>query len=194
MLLFYGGELTINYQLTDEQIDNIVKEAVNDIGYTKKYQMLWGKENTICADDLIIQKYISKQSPDICKGVDNNGWGDQGIFWGMAVNNIKTDYLPLDRFLAQEICNQLYINHNIYGGIDIKTQVTIDDNNKIQQIVIAIPMLYKHSKQNIQNFLKYYLKDYQLTENFKLIINGTGSYVKHGPIADCGITRAQTCS
>lgn len=45
---------------------------------------------------LIATQNIGKQSPDIAQGVDADGWCDQGIFWGMAVNSPETHYMPRD--------------------------------------------------------------------------------------------------
>ena len=66
-------------------------------------------------------------------------------------------------------------------GLDIKTQITLDNNNKIAVAIAAIPML---QEQDLTNFI---IQELQETPN-KIIINGTGSYKYHSSIADCGIT------
>ena len=77
-----GGEVSSKAQFSDAQIAAYVRQAVNDIGYTREYMMKWGAENTICGDLLEVTTLIRQQSPDIAQGVNNNGWGDQGIFFG----------------------------------------------------------------------------------------------------------------
>ena len=71
-----GGEITSKAQYSAEDIAAFVRVAVNQIGYTKAYQRIWGKENTICGDDIEVTQHIGRQSPDIAQGVDKLGWGD----------------------------------------------------------------------------------------------------------------------
>lgn len=72
-----GGEVTSKANFTGEDIAAFVRAAVNQIGYTSVYQKRWGKENTICGDDIVVTPHISLQSADIAQGVNNDGWGDQ---------------------------------------------------------------------------------------------------------------------
>ena len=177
-----GGEVTSKADFSDEQIKSFVREAVNEVGYTKNYQKIWGNENTICGDELVVALHIGQQSPDIAQGVNANGWGDQGIFHGMAVNNSATDYMPEDWYLAKKIGQRLYDIR--YAGIDIKTQVTMRDGLP-EEIIVAIPMLHKHSVNDIANSVKFCCNG---NIDYKLTVNGTGRFVKHGPIGDCGTT------
>ena len=71
-----GGEITSKAQYSPEDIAAFVRIAVNQVGYTKAYQRFWGKENTICGDDIEVMQHIGRQSPDIAQGVDKLGWGD----------------------------------------------------------------------------------------------------------------------
>ena len=71
-----GGEITSTAQYSPEDIAAFVRIAVNQIGYTSAYQQIWGKENTICGDNIEVTQHISRQSPDIAQGVNNSGWGD----------------------------------------------------------------------------------------------------------------------
>ena len=177
-----GGEVTSTVNFTDEEIAGFVREAVREIGYTTAYQKLWGTANTISSDDLIVTSHITTQSPDIAQGVDADGWGDQGIFHGMAVNDPATDFLPRDWWLARRLGKHLYDTR--YAGIDIKTQVTLRDE-KIDEVVVAVPMMEKHYEYDVEAAVRFCCgggKDYPV------IINGTGRFVQHGPIADCGTT------
>jgi S-adenosylmethionine synthetase len=177
-----GGEITSTADINPLDITKYAMDAVNEIGYTKEYQKRWGKENTICGDDIIVTQHIGRQSPDIAQGVDADGWGDQGIFHGMAVNTPETDYMPADFYLAKKIGQHLYDIR--YAGLDIKTQVTMLDG-KPEEIVVAIPMLHKHSVQDIANAVKFCCGG---NTDYKLIINGTGRFVRHGSVGDCGTT------
>lgn len=176
-----GGEVSSQVQLTDECIANIVCEAVNEIGYTKAYQQQWGAENTICGDDLDVTIHIGQQSPDIAQGL--RGWGDQGIFFGYCEYRPNTDGMPLDHSIAKTLCKHLF--ESGLGGLDIKTQVVMDDA-KVRKVIVAIPLLpddYEYRKRKVKRLVHSVVKG-----NYELIINGTGAYVKHSSIADCGTT------
>ena len=145
-----GGEITSKYNFSKEELELFVKEAIKQIGYTAAYQKRWGKQNTISCEDIIVQQHISQQSNDIAIGVAN-GWGDQGIMFGLAINSPQTDYMPKDIYLARKIGKHLFDTK--YAGLDIKTQVTLY-NNEVKEVIVAIPMLYKHNKTDIQNIVK----------------------------------------
>lgn len=177
-----GGEVSSKTFFSEEKLAEFVKTAVNEIGYSEKYQNLWGKENTICGDDLEVVSHITGQSPDIAQGVNASGWGDQGIFYGMAVNDPTTGYMPKDWFLAQKIGRHLYDQR--IGGIDIKTQVTLNDG-KIEEVIVAIPTGKRNYEYDAEMAARYCCGG---GHDYPIIVNGTGRYVKHGPIADCGTT------
>lgn len=172
-----GGEVSSSCQFTPEQITGFVREAVNEIGYTKEYQEQWGKENTICGDDLEVNILLSQQSRDIAKGL--MGWGDQGIFFGYAEPNPETSYMPLDHTYAKRLCKRLFDER--VGGLDIKTQVMM--NGAVKEVVVAIPLLGIQSLNPIRDLVHD-----TIPGDYKLIINGTGRYVSHSSIADCGTT------
>lgn len=175
-----GGEITSTADITNAEIDRFVREAVNSIGYTKEYQKKWGKENTICADDLEIVTHITQQSSEIASGVyQNEGWGDQGIFFGYAEPNEATFGMPLDYSIARKLNKSLF--ESGLGGLDIKTQV-ITRNDKIEQVIAAVPTLTNDTKE-IEDYIKFILQG-----DYSLIVNGTGVYKTHSPIADCGVT------
>lgn len=182
-----GGEITTKASISAEKW---VKEAVEEIGYTKKYAEKWGKENTICSDDLQVRVLFSTQSPDIAQGVNRDGWGDQGIFFGYAENNPDTNYMPLDHFLAKELNNILYnkAKKEGIGGLDIKTQITLDDDDMIEEIIVAIPAKDKKEFDKIKRIVETWAAKKNITPTTKTIINGTGKYIKHSSMGDCGTT------
>ncbi|WP_161982813.1 methionine adenosyltransferase domain-containing protein [Candidatus Deianiraea vastatrix] len=155
----------------------LCQKALIDIGYNKDYIAKWGGENVINYEEIHVNTFISKQSQTIAQGL--SGWGDQGIFFGMAVRNESTDYMPFDYFLAKDINKKLFASN--LGGLDIKTQV-VTKGNDITKIIVAIPLLNNDTK-NVEEFVRQNYKG-----NYELIVNGTGSYISHSSIADCGIT------
>ena len=173
-----GGEISGCVSL--RQPKNYIKQALAEIGYTSEYAARWGN-NTIQPDKLKIINLIGTQSSEICQGVCQGGWGDQGIFVGYACqgeNNISKE-----QFLARHLNHALYekAKNSKTLGLDIKTQITLDDKNKIETVIVAIPML---KPTNLTDFI---VKTLEETPK-KLIINGTGTYKCHASIADCGIT------
>lgn len=181
-----GGEITSKVQFSALQMQCFVKKAVETIGYTAEYAAEW-KEQCTNAQRLEITCHISQQSPDIAQGVNRGGWGDQGIFWGMAVPTPETDYMPMDIFLARRIGRELYERR--IGGIDIKTQVTLDGTDT-PEVVVAIPLnsSRKWLKPCIAYIVEENVRQYIGNANPRITINGTGEYQIHGSVGDCGTT------
>ena len=175
-----GGEVSSTAKFTNEEIASFVREAVNDIGYTREYMEKWGAENTICGDLLDVSILIRQQSPDIAQGL--SGWGDQGIFFGMASYDKQTNGMPFDHTLAKRLCKALF--ESGLGGLDIKTQIVTDDN-RLRKVIVAIPLLPETPIKKVKKFIKSRLRG---LGRYQLIVNGTGRYVQHSTIADCGTT------
>lgn len=184
-----GGEVTSKAQISHAEIQRHVRDAVNKIGYTPQYQLEWGEKNTICGETLNVLIFITQQSPDIASGVNRDTWGDQGIFFGYATPNPETEYMPTDHALAKRLCRKLFFSN--IGGLDIKTQVEMIGTGKkeeVERVIIAIPI--KGTSQEQQTAVK---KITELTRRvipgeYEIVINGTGTYLTHSSIADCGIT------
>lgn len=173
-----GGEVSSTHHFSAQEIRQFVRAAVNEIGYTREYMERWGAENTICGDLLEVTSLISQQSGDIAQGLD--GWGDQGIFFGYCEFRPKTCGMPIDHHIAKRLCKELF--ESGIGGLDIKTQV-VTRNDKVEKVIVAIPLLDETSKKTVKHFVRSRVKGL-----YQLIINGTGRYVKHSSIADCGTT------
>lgn len=172
-----GGEVSSKVEFPLSEIKKHVRAAVNEIGYTKEYQEKWGADNTICGDYLEVTSHISQQSPDIAQGL--TGWGDQGIFFGYCEYRPDTCGMPVDHTIAKRLCKALF--ESGLGGLDIKTQIITRDD-KIEKIIVAIPLLDTPVKR-VKRFVRRQVKG-----RYKLIVNGTGRYVQHSSIADCGTT------
>lgn len=173
-----GGEVSSKHHFTDNEIARYVRDAVNDIGYTREYMDRWGSENTVCGDLLDVTVAITQQSPDIAQGL--SGWGDQGIFFGHCAYDAVTCGMPYEHSVAKRLCRELF--ESGIGGLDIKTQVVTDDG-KITKVIVAIPLLPETSVKTVKSFVRRRVRGH-----YRLIINGTGRYVRHSTIADCGTT------
>ena len=178
-----SGEITARCKLTDREIADFVREAVKEIGYTDEYRDRFGEGSVVSGDGIEVTLHLSQQSEDIAQGVNREGWGDQGIFWGMAVSDPRRGNLPKDYWLAREIANDV-VSSGI-GGLDVKTQVTVVDGIPVQAIV-AVPI--PDAEAGSQDLVGAYIRDSLVPEDCELIVNGTGRYVKHGSVGDCGTT------
>lgn len=75
----------------------------------------------LTGDEYEVITRIVQQSPEIARGVDVGGAGDQGIMVGYACDE-TAEYLPLEYTLARDLCRYLYERHP-YDG---KTQITVE--------------------------------------------------------------------
>ena len=189
--VYLAGEVTSTVRFTDEDYAYFVSDALKEIGYTKEYYEKWGRGNVINPDCVTVIYNITTQSPEISQGVDNDGWGDQGIFFGYA--DPDDDYMmPLSHSLAKDLCHMLYTQakEEGIGGIDIKTEIIIDETGWIEKIIAAVPCRddeeYNAVKKSIMEWYDSVEVDFPFYP--EIILNGTGNYVMHGPIADCGVT------
>ena len=133
-----GGEIMGNVDLHD--MNACVKQALARIGYTDDYAKIW-KEYAIEPQKLRVINLIGEQSRDINQGVTQNGWGDQGVFVGYACQG--SGFVGKELYLARLLNKALYEkakkSQNL--GLDIKTQITLDDNSNVETAIVAIPML-----------------------------------------------------
>jgi S-adenosylmethionine synthetase len=173
-----GGEVCGRVHL--ENIEEYVKNAVCQIGYDERYHKIWG-DNAIDVSKIKITNLIGCQSAEIFEGVEKGGWGDQGVFAGYACQGEGN--LPKELFFAKKLNYALYqkarVSENL--GLDIKTQVTINEKGMLQTVIVAVPML---QTEDLTDFAVLTLG--AVPQN--LIVNGTGNYTCHSAVADCGVT------
>uniref|UniRef100_A0A831YTM2 methionine adenosyltransferase n=1 Tax=candidate division WWE3 bacterium TaxID=2053526 RepID=A0A831YTM2_UNCKA len=106
--IFVSGEVT---STADVDVEALVKKVVGE-----DYQVFVN---------------ISKQSPEISRGVDVGGAGDQGIMMGYATNETET-FMPLEYETARKLCQDVYKEYPFDG----KVQVTIR-NGKATAVVAS---------------------------------------------------------
>lgn len=172
-----GGEVTTSAILGDLTV--YVKSALSGIGYDERYASIWGD----CAIDpaqIKVINMIGVQSSDIARGVNQDGWGDQGVFVGYACQG--EGKINRELYLARKLNRALYVkarqSDNL--GLDIKTQITLNDNH-IETAIVAIPMLHD---EDLTDLIVSVLGE----RPEHIIVNGTGRYTYHSSIADCGVT------
>ncbi len=116
---------------------------------------------------------VAKQSPEIARGVDTGGAGDQGIMKGYATSESES-MMPREYHLARMICQKIY---EVYP-YDGKTQVTID-GDKVTTVVASF--------QNSKNDELLTLVKSLITAD-EYLINPAGEWVSGGFDADTGLS------
>lgn len=208
------GQIVLAGEVKSEtylDLQQIARDVVNDIGYTKSEYKFSGESCGVIS-------LIHEQSQDINQGVDRvikeeQGAGDQGMMFGYATNETE-NYMPLALDISHKILMELSKlrreNKEItYLRPDSKSQVTIEysDENvpqRIDSIVISTQhdefdadderMLLKIKKDLIgiliprvkEQFPEYVQKLFN--DDITYHINPTGKFVIGGPHGDAGLT------
>ncbi len=205
--IIIGGEVKTSAPVSEGFYRLCATDALYKIGYPESG---FDESQTLYPDNTHIEVLVSRQSPDIGIGVEQEGGeigaGDQGMMIGFATDETPA-LMPAALFYSRKIRDTLYRfaleNDNEYG-IDIKTQVTIDyktkdrfDSNRpfaIKNIVAAIPhsedIEIRNVRANVQEIIEESLRDDPLfdRDGCRFHIDGTGRYVKHSTLADSGMS------
>jgi S-adenosylmethionine synthetase len=134
------------------------------------------------AGNVKIIEHIEKQSPEISRGVDRGGAGDQGIMVGYATS-ATPEHLPLEVVLARKLNQHIYATWRFDG----KTQITLR-NDKVLSVVAS----FQSTPQNeLQDLVLQWLDNEPLVQKSKdvtLHINPSGDWHIGGFDADAGLT------
>lgn len=208
------GQIVLAGEVKSEtylDLQQIARDVVNDIGYTKSEYKFSGESCGVIS-------LIHEQSQDINQGVDRvikeeQGAGDQGMMFGYATDETE-NYMPLALDISHKILIELAKlrredNEITYLRPDSKSQVTIEysDENvpqRIDSIVISTQhdefdadddrMLLKIKKDMLEiliprvkeQFPEYVQKLFN--DDITYHINPTGKFVIGGPHGDAGLT------
>lgn len=195
-LLVLGGEISTTAQINKREI---IKKALKNIGYT---DAKYGFDYKSCA----IIDTVNTQSPDIARGVDTGGAGDQGLMIGFACRETK-ELMPLPIMLAHKLASRLseVRKKNIlkYLGPDGKTQVTVEYRDwkpvRVDTVVLSTQHtadvldkagknITKKAKEEIFNKVIKPVVGKYIDKDTKIYINPTGIFLIGGPQADTGLT------
>jgi len=195
-LLIIGGELTTTAYV---DMHSLCRDLLKRIGYTHpKY----GFDYHTCA----ILNAIHTQSPDIAKGVDSGGAGDQGMMMGYACRETP-ELMPLPIMLAHKLSRKLaeVRKNNVlrYLGPDGKSQVTVEYHDGKPKRVTTVILASQHTEdvldkkkdvlceearhEIIEKVAKPVLKGW-IDKETRFLINATGKFVIGGPQSDTGMT------
>jgi S-adenosylmethionine synthetase len=190
-----AGEITTGSTI---DYDKIVRDTINQIGYTKE-------EFGFTGNGCKIINLLGEQSQDIAQGVDEftdheQGAGDQGLMFGYACN--ETDVLmPAPIVYAHLLVKkqaELMQNGTLnWLRPDAKAQLSCKyENNKVVGID-AVVLSTQHDENITQKdlieavreeIIKSVLPNEWLNNETKYHINPTGKFVIGGPVGDAGLT------
>lgn len=131
------------------------------------------------AGDVETEVRLVQQSPEIARGVDTGGAGDQGIMVGYACNETP-ELLPLEVVLSRQLNQRIYKKWSFDG----KTQITLRDG-KVDSVVAS----FQHAPGvELAKEIKDWLKSAGLPGDPTIHVNPTGDWDQGGFDADTGLT------
>jgi S-adenosylmethionine synthetase len=205
-LAIVAGEITTTAYV---EIPNIVRETIKGIGYDRESV---GFDGNTCG----VLTSIDPQSPDIAQGVDkayenrleggeedldSQGAGDQGMMFGYAVDETE-DLMPLPIWLAHRLAHRLSEVRKAgilpYLRPDGKTQVTLDYEDGVPVALKTVLISTQHQPgldaetlikpDLIEHVIRPLVPPQFQDDDFRVLVNPTGSFELGGPHADCGLT------
>lgn len=190
-----AGEVKAPEAISHEQIEHIVRQTIQKIGYEHE-GFNW---RTV---DIDIS--ISQQSPEIAKGVDETnekeeGAGDQGIMFGFACNETPS-LMPAAIYYSNEILKAIF--QDIRSGTlkdlgpDAKSQVTLLYKDGVPVSAKSVVVSIQHAEHYQQDELRKIIRSYVekilpqgwMCDDQELYVNPAGRFVIGGPVSDCGLT------
>jgi S-adenosylmethionine synthetase len=196
-----GGEITTKAKL---DFVKLAREAIREIGYVNS-------DDVFHADSVMVNVYVTQQSPDISQGVDakaakgkkkaEQGAGDQGLMFGYASDETP-ELMPAPIMFAHRLGRKLTQIRKA-GKLapwlrpDAKSQVSVvyEDNQPvaISNVVISTQHAADAEHSMIEEFcieevIKKVLPKNLLTKDTLFLINPTGRFVVGGPQGDTGLT------
>ena len=195
-----GGEITTRATFDYNQV---IRQAIRDIGYINT-------DDVFHADQVFINNYLTRQSPDIAQGVDakaakgkkkaEQGAGDQGLMFGYACNETP-ELMPTPIMFAHRLGRKLTEIRKA-GKVrwlrpDAKSQVSVAYEDGRPVSITSVVISTQHSadvehaeieKFCIEKVIKAVLPKGMLTAQTQYLINPTGKFVVGGPQGDSGLT------
>lgn len=202
----YSSEFDSESVLCRRELEEVVRSALRDIGYTYP-------DIGFHADRVPIDVLLNRQSPDIAAGVskslearggsedelDETGAGDQGLMFGYA--NRETDELmPMPIQLAHRLAERLAAVRQArvleYVRPDGKTQVTVEYNGPepvhVPRVLISSHHAADASSEQMQHDLRsevlMAIGSHLIDDRTELVVNPSGRFEVGGPEGDAGLT------
>jgi S-adenosylmethionine synthetase len=191
-LVVVVGEVTTRAVVN---VRDIVRQTIADIGYTN---LGIGFD----ADSCGILISLNRQSPDIARGVNPGGAGDQGMMFGFACRETK-ELMPMPIMMAHKLVLRLaeVRRKKILPWVrpDGKTQVTVEYCNgkpcRVHTVVVSTqhdPKVDTNKpsvrREIIEKVIKPVFPKGMLDKKTIYHINPTGAFTVGGPHGDSGLT------
>ncbi|HEX9800694.1 MAG TPA: methionine adenosyltransferase [Thermoanaerobaculia bacterium] len=189
-LVLLAGEIT-----TAAAVDfiRVARDTIREIGYTETGI---GFDSEGCA----VVNAVGKQSPDIAKGVDPGGAGDQGLMFGFACTETP-QLMPVPIMLAHGLTRRLSVARK-RGELrwlrpDGKSQVTVEYRNGRPARVHTVVVSTQHHPdlgnaeivEAIREAIVHDVIPAELLDARTIYhVNPTGRFVVGGPHGDSGLT------
>jgi S-adenosylmethionine synthetase len=190
-----AGEVKGRTQLNKEQIDQLVRQTVEKIGY-KQEGFNWQK--------LTVENRIHEQSADIAIGVDatgtkEEGAGDQGMMFGYACRETPV-LMPAPIYYAHKIMKALADDRRAgildMLGPDAKSQISVVYENGQPSRTHSIVVSTQHRAGLSQNDIRAVVQPYVekilppgwMCPADRFFVNPTGQFIIGGPDGDTGLT------
>lgn len=186
-----AGEISTH---TYVHVPDIVRGTIQSIGYTDAN---FGFDAQTCA----VLTTIDRQSPDIARGVDTGGAGDQGMMFGYATDETPS-LMPLPIVLAHRMAEDL-ASVRKHGDLawlrpDGKTQVSVvyegDRPIAVSKVLVSAQHSDVVSPADVRaGIIEHVVRPVLAREGFEVadtdvLVNPTGRFVVGGPQGDAGLT------
>jgi S-adenosylmethionine synthetase len=187
-----GGEITTKGYI---EVQDVVRQVIRDIGYTKA-------EYRFDGDSCSVISAIHSQSPDIARGVDTGGAGDQGMMFGYACSETP-ELMPMPIMYAHKLARRLsnirkkQIKLMPYLRPDAKTQVTVEYEGRRVKRIDTVLVSTQHDPgvsqkrirdDVIEHVVKNVIPKPLLDKKTRYLVNPTGRFEIGGPHGDTGVT------
>jgi S-adenosylmethionine synthetase len=189
-LAIIAGEITTNCTF---DFQKVVRDSIREVGYSDAE---YGFDSETCS----VLSSIHGQSPDIARGVDPGGAGDQGLMFGYACTETE-ELMPLPIMLAHKLVKGLSCARRDgvldYLRPDGKSQVSVEyDNGKpvrVDTVVVSTQHSATVSNDTLhdditEKIVSRVIPSDMMDAKTRILINPTGRFVVGGPHGDAGVT------
>ncbi len=192
-----AGETRGPDSVTHEQLENLTRQAIKDIGYDQP-GFSWRHAK--------VDVLLHTQSADIAQGVDavgnkDEGAGDQGIMFGYACRETEA-LMPAPLYYAHLILRRVselrrHGDRAVAGLLpDAKSQVTLRyiDGRPVEATSVVVSTQHEEEldqeqvKDLLRPIVETALPPGWMPPDREFYVNPTGKFVIGGPDGDCGLT------
>ncbi|MEM7023973.1 MAG: methionine adenosyltransferase [Pseudomonadota bacterium] len=190
-----AGEVRGADEITHEQIEQLARDAVRDIGYEQS-GFHWA--------DAHVEVLLHAQSPDIAVGVDaagnkDEGAGDQGLMFGFACREtpeLMPAPIQLSHTILRTMAEARHAGQVPQFGPDAKSQVTLRYREGKPAHATSVVVSTQHAegvsqdeiREMVRPFVMKALPEGWMCPEDEFYVNPTGNFVVGGPEGDAGLT------